>query len=92
VTTRSYDPFSMRLHRDPEHGLIMGVCAGLAETFGWRVAAVRLAALLALVFFTMETLLLYVVAGLIMPRKRLTYHGAAESRLWRTRSRGRPAP
>ncbi len=86
MTTRTYDPFSRRLHRDPEHGLIMGVCAGLAETFGWRVAAVRLVALLAGVFFTLETVLIYVIAGVLLPRRRLTYYGAAEHRLWRPRS------
>lgn len=87
MTARSYDPFALSVHRDPEHGLLLGVCAGLAETFGWRAASVRVVALLALIFFTVPTALVYVIAGVLLPRKRLTYYGAAERELWRRRRR-----
>lgn len=86
--TRRYDPYSLGLHRDPEHGLLMGVCAGLAETFGWRASSVRIVALLALVFFTIPTALVYVVAGVLLPARRLTYYGRAERELWRGRRQG----
>lgn len=86
--TRRYDAYALSLHRDPEHGLLMGVCAGLAETFGWQVTAVRIVALLALVFFTVPAVLVYGVAGLLLPRKRLTYYGRAERELWRRRRQG----
>ena len=89
MTARRYDPFAMGLHRDPEHGLLMGVCAGIAETFGWPVSSVRVVALLALIFFTIPVALVYVVAGVLLPRKRLTYYGEAERNLWsRRRDRG----
>ena len=92
MSSRAYDSFALRLHRDPERGLILGVCAGVAECFGWRPANVRLVALLALLFFTVPTGLVYLVAGLLLPRKRLTYCGPGERRLWTTRAgmRGRP--
>lgn len=85
MTARRYDPFALGLHRDPEHGLLMGVCAGIAETFGWRASTVRVVALLALVFFTVPTALVYGVAGVLLPRKRLTYYGRQERDLWKTR-------
>lgn len=88
MTARRYDPFAMSLHRDPENGLLLGVCAGLAETFGWRAVSVRVVALIALIFFTMPAVLVYLVAGVLLPRKRLTYYGRAERDLW-SRRRGR---
>ena len=89
MTARSYDPFALSVHRDPENGLLLGVCAGLAETFGWRAASVRVVALLALIFFTVPTALVYVVAGVLLPRKRLTYYGPEERDLWSRRRRVR---
>ncbi len=85
MTDRRYDPFALSLHRDPDNGLLLGVCAGLAETFGWRAVSVRVVALIALVFFTIPAVLVYLVAGVLLPRKRLTYYGRAERELWRRR-------
>jgi phage shock protein PspC (stress-responsive transcriptional regulator) len=42
---------------------IMGVCAGLANQFGWDVSGVRVVAVLGLIFFTGPTFLAYIVAG-----------------------------
>jgi phage shock protein PspC (stress-responsive transcriptional regulator) len=49
-----------RGHRD---GIIMGVCAGVADFFSLDRSIVRLVALLLLWFFTVPTLLLYVLLG-----------------------------
>ncbi len=49
-----------RRHRD---GIVMGVCAGVADYFSLDRAVVRLVALLLLWFFTVPTLLLYLLLG-----------------------------
>lgn len=55
------DRFSGDYFRAPSK--IMGVCAGLANQFGWDVASVRIVAVLSLFFFTAPTFLAYIVAG-----------------------------
>lgn len=58
-----------RLYRDSRHGRIMGVCAGIAEYFGFNVTATRALAILALLFFPPFTLITYVILGIVLPRK-----------------------
>jgi phage shock protein C len=41
----------------------MGVCAGIANQFGWDVSGVRVVAVLGLIFFTGPTFLAYIIAG-----------------------------
>lgn len=75
------------LYRDRERGLFFGVCAGMAERFGWSLAATRVAAALGLVLFFLPTALVYVTAGMLLPDKPLTYYGQREARLWGRHSR-----
>src|SRR5258707_8513036 len=49
-----------RLYRDTENARVAGVCAGIADFFGIRRRAVRLAAVLCLIFFFVPTALTYV--------------------------------
>jgi len=42
---------------------VMGVCSGLANQFGWEVSSVRIVAVISLLFFTLPTFLVYIVAG-----------------------------
>jgi len=82
-------PPLINLYRDTERGLFLGVCAGIADRFGWDLTAVRIIAALFALFATAPTVLLYVVLGLVTAPKRLTYYGDREDRLWkRTRRRG----
>ena len=56
-----------KLYRDPQNGMIAGVCAGVAEYFGWDPTWVRLGWAL----FTLlggSGLILYLIAAIIMPR------------------------
>lgn len=70
-------------YRDPEQGLILGVCAGLSDRFGFRLVPSRVLAVLALLLFTVPALLAYLVAGLLLPGKPLTYYGSIDEReLW----------
>jgi phage shock protein C len=79
-----------RLYRDTDHGMIMGVCAGLSDQFGFRLGPLRIIALVSLLLFTMPTLLIYVAAGLLLPDKPLRYYGSRDEReLWSSRRSGR---
>lgn len=73
-----------RLYRDPAHGRIFGVCAGIAEYFGIEPWTVRLIALLGLIFFTVPTAIAYLGARLLMKtRPRRLYRSDAEAGFWR---------
>lgn len=77
------------LYRDRENGWIFGVCAGVAEFFGFRVHVVRLVAGVLLLLFFWLTVLVYVLATVLLRDKPLVYSGkAAESEFWRKRGGG----
>jgi phage shock protein C len=50
-----------RFRRRPGNAIVMGVCAGVADYFSLDRTVVRLVALLLLWFFTVPTLLLYLL-------------------------------
>ena len=80
------------LYRDEESAILLGVCAGLAERFDFSVAAARILALLALLFFTLPAGFVYLTAGVLLPRKSLHFHGGgAEKQFWRSSGRNRNA-
>ena len=77
-------------YRDPANGLILGVCAGLSDQYGFRLVPLRVIMLVSLLLFTMPTLVIYLVAGLMLPGKPLTYYGERDEReLWSRRRSGR---
>ena len=74
------------LYRDRENGWIFGVCAGVAEYFGFRVCAVRLITAVALLLFFWPTVLTYGVATLLLREKPLIFAGRTEEyEFWRRR-------
>ena len=52
-----------KFRRARRDGIVMGVCAGIADFFSLDRTVVRLVALLLLWFFTVPTLLLYLLLG-----------------------------
>lgn len=60
---------AQRFYRDPRHGKLMGVCAGIADYFGWNVTLVRVLAILALIWLNIVTVIVYVALGLLLPEK-----------------------
>ncbi len=50
-----------KFRRRPGNAIVMGVCAGVADYFSLDRTVVRLVALLLLWFFTVPTLLLYLL-------------------------------
>jgi phage shock protein C len=75
------------LRRDRENGLFLGVCAGIAARFDVELTVVRLVALLCLVVAFLPTVVIYLMAGLLLPAQRLTFYGRGESHFWRNGSR-----
>ncbi len=66
-SSRDYVP--TKLYRNTRRGKISGVCAGIAEYFGWRLSIVRCAALFGLFIFTWPVLVAYVVASIVLEEK-----------------------
>lgn len=86
MSRRKHAPAGAIFYRDPANGMMLGVCAGLSDQFGFRLGPLRVIAVLALVVFTVPTVLVYLVAGVLLPGKPLTYYGSRDEReLWRRR-------
>jgi len=76
---------AQRFYRDPRHGKLMGVCAGLADYFGWNVTLVRGLAIVALLWFNVVTLAVYLVLGFVLPAKpEALYDWDADEEYWRS--------
>lgn len=76
---------AQRFYRDPAHGKLMGVCAGLADCFGWNVTLVRILAIIALIWFNALTLIAYFVLGLMLPTRPETLCDRdADEEYWRS--------
>ncbi len=80
---RNFGP--QRLYRDHNNAMLMGVCAGLADYFGWNVTLVRGLTLVALFWFMPATLFIYLALGLLLPKKpaRL-YEWDTDEEYWRS--------
>lgn len=74
-----------RLYRDPERGMILGVCTGIAEYFDWPVWLTRVGALALLWFFVVPVIVAYLVAAVLMRERPLRYSGDGDERtFWQT--------
>ena len=81
-----------RLYRDTRHGMLFGVCAGIADYFGVQRWAVRIGAVFGLMLFTLPTLFAYGIASALLPRKPgQIYESTAAETFWR-RVRTEPGP
>jgi phage shock protein C len=82
-------PNRHRLTRNTREGKVAGVCAGIADYFGFRRKHVRLAAILAAIFFFPFIFFAYAAAALLMPRGEpiaARYGSRDEERFWRNYS------
>ena len=92
---REYREGPRRLYKDSERGVLLGVCAGVAEFFDFQVNMVRLVTLLSLLIFTIPTLLTYFLLSWLLKDKPLSYHGPdddwyfREKEFWRRSSKRR---
>ncbi|MFC3913837.1 envelope stress response membrane protein PspC [Pseudaeromonas sharmana] len=60
---------SQRMYRDPSRGALAGVCTGLADYFGVEVWVIRLGVATGLIFATLLTVLLYLIAWGMLPKR-----------------------
>lgn len=67
------DPFYGRLTRARYGRMIGGVCAGLANHYGWDPVIVRLIAVAGLIFGCGSFFVAYLVAWVIMPLEPIVY-------------------
>jgi phage shock protein C len=61
-------PGPRRLYKSREDRLLFGVCAGLADYFGFDVTITRVVAILALIVFPPSTLIGYIVLAILLPK------------------------
>lgn len=67
-----------RLYRNSEQGMVFGVCAGLADYFGFDVTIVRVIVVLATFFFPGPLVLVgYLVMALLLPKDPRPARGRA---------------
>lgn len=73
-----------RLYRDPEHGILAGVCAGIADYLGAERIVIRLAFVLALILFIVPAMLVYILLAIALPKRPpALYASTAEAAFWR---------
>lgn len=62
-------PTRRRLYQDRERGVFLGVCAGLADFFGFDVTLVRLITAFGAFLFFPTVLICYFALALLLPKK-----------------------
>ena len=65
-----------RLYRDTGNRMVLGVCAGVADYFGFDLTTTRVLAVVSLLFFMPATLLVYFGLALLLPKRA---NGAGET-------------
>lgn len=58
-----------RLYRSRSHGMIAGVCAGIADYFGWDPTLVRIGYILLSIFTVFSGVPAYLILWMVMPRE-----------------------
>ena len=60
-------PNPHRLYRDRENAMIAGVCAGIADYFGFNRRGVRFVTIIGFVFFMPFVLVSYIILAIVLP-------------------------
>jgi phage shock protein C len=77
------DPSPVRFYRDQDAGKIGGVCAGLAEYFGFDLALTRVLTVIGMFFFP-TLLLIYLALWFLLPTKPVKLYRDEDDRdFWR---------
>ena len=75
------------LYKDSEEGIVMGVCAGLANYLDFSRNGIRLMVVLAaLLFMFWPIVIAYFIAGFVLKHRPLCYCGRDERDFWRRSS------
>ena len=74
-----------RLYRDVENRMLTGVCAGIADYFGFSVRGFRVLTVLSCAFALPVIFMGYLLASFLLPRKPTgMYHDEGEEAFWRS--------
>jgi len=74
-----------RLYRDKENAVLLGVCAGIADYFGFKVVATRVLTVLAGFFAVPLIFFVYLGAGFLLPAKpQGMFRNEEEEDFWRS--------
>ena len=77
-------PSPSKLYKNRQKGKIAGVCAGLADYIGIPALPIRVMAVIALVLFTLPTVIVYFgAAWLLDEAPAQLYDSPAEEKFWR---------
>jgi len=78
-------PNPRRLYRDTENGILAGVCAGIADYFGFSLRGFRWLIALSCFFIMPALFICYLIAAFLLPRKpEGMYRSEQEESFWRT--------
>ncbi len=79
-------PNRHRLYKDKDRAMIAGVCAGIANYYGWRPDGLRVAAVILSVFMFPLPVIAYGIAAVVMKSGPVapSYQSTEEERFWRT--------
>lgn len=79
-------PNRHRLYKDKEGGWIAGVCAGVANYYGWPVEIVRILLVASFFFFGPFTIIGYAIAAFALKNgpQIPVYESREEEKFWRT--------
>ena len=78
-----------RFTRDADRGVVAGVCAGIADYFGFRLCAVRFIFIIALFVAFPFTVLTYIAVVLLVPSESSRYEYVVEREVIHRRRRRR---
>jgi phage shock protein C len=67
--------FGNRLYRNPRRGMVFGVCAGIADYFGFDLTVTRVIVVIAAIFSLPIVFVAYLLLGLLLPRRPLAPEG-----------------
>lgn len=79
------------IRRLPDEGLLFGVCAGLAEFYGWRVRTVRFVVAVLALILNWPIIIAYVIAVFLLPTPEEQEDLEHRQRHAKRQSRGRRA-
>lgn len=77
------EPNPVRFYRDPEKGKIGGVCAGLAEYFGFDLALTRVLTVIGMFFFPSLLLVYFGLWWLLPAKPGQLYRDEEDKDFWR---------
>ena len=82
MNRRQYRENPHRLYRDKENGKVAGVCAGIADYFGFNLTVIRLLTLFSMLFFW--PILIYILLAFLLPVKPAElYENVEQADFWR---------